>query len=120
MIEYQFESLGPVIHILILILMILLAIAAVSLIVVMAASPGRIAKARSHPQTEAINVLGWVGLPAGIVLWVVALVWAFYRQAGGGDATVRSTDYLLKLTQQIERLEQVIASIESRQKEVGK
>ena len=68
MIEYQFESLGPVIHILILILMILLAIAAVSLVVVMAALPGRIAKARSHPQTEAINVLGWVGLPAGIVL----------------------------------------------------
>ncbi len=39
------------------------------------------AQKRGHPQTEAVIVLGWVGL-LFVILWPVALAWAFYRQPG--------------------------------------
>ena len=38
--------------------------------------PGRIASERGHPHAGAISVLGWLGLLI-IVLWPVALVWAY-------------------------------------------
>jgi|GEM_PF-521105 len=41
--------------------------------------PGKIARARNHPQADAINVCSWIGLVAGGVGWVVALVWAYTR-----------------------------------------
>jgi hypothetical protein len=41
--------------------------------------PGKKAKERNHPQAEAINVLGWLGLLFGGVGWVVAVVWAYTR-----------------------------------------
>jgi hypothetical protein len=60
-----------------LVLMIALAIAAV---VVLGMLPGKIARRRSHPQAEAINVLSWAGLLLSFgVLWVVALAWAYVQ-----------------------------------------
>lgn len=41
--------------------------------------PGKKAHERNHPQAEAINVLGWVGLLLGGVGWMVALVWAYMK-----------------------------------------
>ena len=41
--------------------------------------PGKKAHERNHPQAEAINVLGWLGLLLGGVGWVVALVWAYTK-----------------------------------------
>jgi hypothetical protein len=41
--------------------------------------PGKTAAQRSHPQAEAINILGWVGLAFGGVGWVVALTWAHIK-----------------------------------------
>ena len=38
--------------------------------------PGRIAIARSHPEADAVNLMGWVGFMA-IVPWIQALIWAF-------------------------------------------
>ena len=38
--------------------------------------PGRIARARNHPEAEAVNMMGWVGFIA-IVPWVQAFLWAF-------------------------------------------
>lgn len=43
--------------------------------------PGKKAKERHHPQAEAINVLGWLGLLLGGVGWVVAVVWAYTKPA---------------------------------------
>jgi len=52
--------------------------------------PGKVAHRRGHPQAEAINVAGWLGLLTGIV-WIVALIWAYTvtkdmnpANAGGG------------------------------------
>ncbi|WP_420411018.1 DUF3302 domain-containing protein [Roseibium sp.] len=44
--------------------------------------PGKVAKKRGHPQADAINVCSWIGLAAGGVGWVVALVWAYTRPVG--------------------------------------
>ena len=40
--------------------------------------PGRIARERNHPQAEAVNVCGWLGLLTG-AFWIIAMVWAFWR-----------------------------------------
>jgi uncharacterized membrane protein len=41
--------------------------------------PGNIAKNRGHPQADAINVLGWIGLVTLGLAWPIALVWAYTR-----------------------------------------
>ena len=38
--------------------------------------PGKAARKRGHPQADAINVLGWLGLLLGIAPWLAAMVWA--------------------------------------------
>ncbi len=43
------------------------------------AAPGRIARERNHPQAEAINVCGWLGLITLGVPWIVAMVWAYTK-----------------------------------------
>lgn len=44
--------------------------------------PGKIARERNHPQADAINVCSWIGLAAGGLGWVVALVWAYMKPVG--------------------------------------
>lgn len=41
--------------------------------------PGRIAKKRAHPQSEAVSVCGWMGLLSGGLLLPVAYIWAYWR-----------------------------------------
>ena len=60
--------------------------------------PGKIARARSHPQAEAINICGWLGLLTG-VSWVVAMVWAHWRPGAG------SAPGSAELIRRIERIE---------------
>jgi len=43
--------------------------------------PGEIARARRHPQAEAISICGWMGIVT-LVLWPVAMVWAHLVPAG--------------------------------------
>ena len=38
--------------------------------------PGRIARARNHPDADAVNVMGWAGALA-VVPWIQAFIWAF-------------------------------------------
>ena len=61
------------------IVLIVLIVVAIVAFVVLAMLPGKIAKSRGHPQAEAINVAGWLGMFLGIIGWAVALVWAFTR-----------------------------------------
>ena len=41
--------------------------------------PGSIARERGHPQADAINVLGWLGVITLGLAWPIALVWAYTR-----------------------------------------
>jgi hypothetical protein len=45
-----------------------------------AGMPGRSARARNHPEAEAIALLGWLGLPLGVLPWLAAMVWARMQQ----------------------------------------
>ena len=57
------------------ILVAMIMIAAV-LFIQLAGMPGENARRRGHPQAKAIQTLGWLGLPLGVVPWLIALVWS--------------------------------------------
>ena len=59
-----------------------LALFGIWLFVALGSLPGKKAAERNHPQAEAINVLGWLGLLFGGVGWMVALVWAHMKPVG--------------------------------------
>ena len=63
------------------VILVLLVLIGIWIFVELAKLPGSKAMERQHPQTEAINVLGWVGLLFGGVPWLIALVWAFTKPA---------------------------------------
>ncbi len=94
--EYQFESLGPTVRIVVLIFLIVFALIALGVVVLIAALPGQIARSRHHPQADAINVCGWLGLPTGI-LWVVAMVWAFLRTNPSGSTQANASSAIQAL-----------------------
>ena len=48
--------------------------------------PGNIARKRGHPQADAINVLGWIGVITLGLAWPLALIWAHTR-SGEQQAT---------------------------------
>lgn len=110
--EYQFESIGSALRIVVLVFMIAAAIAGLGLIVVLAALPGQIAGSRRHPQTDAINTCGWLGLPTGI-LWVVAIVWAYYRNPSTGQTAKPESASLEVIAEQLTGLEKAVAALES-------
>lgn len=60
------------------IVLIVLICTVIWIFVFLAMLPGRIARKRNHPQSEAVNVAGWLGAIALGVFWPLALVWAFY------------------------------------------
>ncbi len=110
--DYQYESLGPALRMVVLAFLFVFALLALALIVVVAGLPGKIAKSRNHPQFPAINVCGWVGLPTGI-LWALALVWAFVKQQDRCLKNGIPGDSLKALCGQIDLLEQTIQMLES-------
>lgn len=107
--EFAFESLGPTLRYVVLVFMIAFAVIALIAIVMIAALPGQIAKRSGHPNANAINVCGWLGLPTG-VLWVVAMVWALTRGStlASDDGSLTSID----LDGQLSRLEKTILQLE--------
>ena len=70
-------------------ILVLLVLIVIWIFVKLAALPGQTATERGHPQAEAINVLGWVGLLLGVAPWLVALVWAYTKPVA---ARPRSSD----------------------------
>jgi hypothetical protein len=60
-----------------LLVLFVLLVAAVAGWVVLGMTPGRIARARNHPQAEAINVAGWWGVVTMGLLLPLAWIWAY-------------------------------------------
>ena len=61
------------------IILIVLAFIGLWVFVELGSLPGKKAAERQHPQADAIKVLGWLGLIAGGVGWIVAMVWAHMK-----------------------------------------
>ena len=59
--------------------------------VVLGMMPGRIARARKHPQADAINVCGWWGALTMGLLMPVAYIWA-YTTARASEQTDADAD----------------------------
>lgn len=62
-----------------LFILILLAALVIMVIIFIGGLPGKIARSRNHPQSDAINICGWVGIFTGGLLWIVALIWAYTK-----------------------------------------
>jgi len=60
------------------IVLILVIATVVGVLVVLAMMPGKIAAQRNHPQAEAVNVAGWLGMLTGII-WILAMIWAYIK-----------------------------------------
>ena len=60
-------------------ILVVLVLLVIGVYMALAKIPGEKARERGHPQAEAINVLGWIGLLLGLAPWVVALVWAYIK-----------------------------------------
>ena len=69
------------------VILVLLMLLLIWIFVKLAALPGQTAIQRGHPQAEAINVLGWVGLLLGVAPWLVALVWAYVKPGAAGQGS---------------------------------
>lgn len=86
-----------------------LVVTAVVAIAVLGALPGRVARSRQHPYTQAISVAGWVSLIFGGLLWPLALVWA-YAPPRSPAAAANSSDDIESLRQRVARLEAASAT----------
>lgn len=89
-----------------LVVMLVILAAVIWLVVLLGPLPGRIARDRSHPQADAIHVLGWIGLITLGVAWLVALVWAYTRPFG--DAALRAR--VSELEEELERFKGDVAT----------
>lgn len=92
------------------VVMLVLLTAVAILIKVLGALPGNIARSRSHPQADAINVCGWLGIVTLGLLWPVALIWAYTRTPGVPGTPDQGTDS----RQSVKALERTIADLSQR------
>ena len=60
-----------------LIVLLVLVGAGIAVWVILGMLPGRIARSRNHPQTDAINMCGWWGAVTMGLLSPVAYIWAY-------------------------------------------
>lgn len=74
------------------------------LVVKLGPLPGNIAKQRGHPQADAIQVLGWIGVITLGFAWPFALVWAYTRSGEQQDQY---------LAQRVADLEAELAALKS-------
>lgn len=62
-----------------LVILVVLGSTLVGCILLLGYLPGRIARQRSHPQAEAVNVCGWMGVLTGGLLLPLAFIWAYLK-----------------------------------------
>jgi hypothetical protein len=68
--------------------------------------PGQIARQRGHPQADAINVAGWVGLLTLGLFWPLALIWAFTRPQAASEADPDLRREVQSLAKRVQGLEE--------------
>ncbi len=66
------------------VVMLLLVATSVAVVVLLGRWPAKVARARNHPQAEAIAIGSWLTLFLGFVLWPLVVIWAYVKPAHGG------------------------------------
>jgi len=74
-------------------------------VVRLGALPGQIAKRREHPQADAIQVAGWLGILTMGLLWPLALIWAFGHPPSRIPADSGLREEIAQLTERVRTLE---------------
>ena len=88
-----------------LIVMAILLAMVIWLVVLLGSMPGNIARKRGHPQTEAIQALGWIGIITLGMSWFIGIVWA-YTNTGSSNSTELALDARVKaLESKLEQLQ---------------
>jgi hypothetical protein len=86
-----------------LIVLVVIVATTIFIFVTIGRIPGDVARNAGHPQADAINLLGWFGLLAGGVGWVVALIWSKTRPLAVDTAALEA---------RLSALEQRLADLE--------
>ena len=73
--------------------------AAIWIVVTLGALPGKLAAARNHPQTDAINILGWIGILTMGIGWLIAIVWAYTKPIANIEEMRALNDRIAELEQ---------------------
>ena len=87
--EFKLQTFGPFLHWLTLLVLIIMPVLLAYVVYRLGSLPGEIARARNHPQADAITVCGWMGIIT-LVLWPLALIWAYL--APNSPLTTSSAD----------------------------
>lgn len=87
-----------------LVVIVALVFLALFVLVDLAGLPGRVAHSRGHPQAEAVKMAGILGMLSGI-MWLLALVWAYYRPKAKVHATSDPSQEVAALKARITDLE---------------
>ena len=95
----------------------ILAVGALFLIAFIGGLPGRIAIARKHPEAEAVQLLGWVGL-LPVLPWLQALVWSI-KPTNVVDIRRFPAEERLAINEEIARLSGKLAELDAKQKATG-
>ena len=86
--DFKLQAFGPFLHWLTLIILCIMPVVLAYVIYRVGGLPGAIARWRNHPQADAVNMCGWMGIIT-LVLWPLALVWAYLakdKPLTGGSA----------------------------------
>lgn len=112
--DFKLQQFGPLLHWLTLIILCIAPVLAAFVIYRLGSLPGAIARSRNHPQADAINMCGWMGIIT-IVLWPIAMVWAYLvpgRPITGPEPG--AVEDRAALTAKLQQVSQRIAAIESK------
>ena len=96
------------------IVLLLLVSTGVGVIVLLGLWPANVARARNHPQAEAIVIGSWLTLLLGFVLWPLVVIWAYMKPVQGG--AVAPGDGLEK---KLAALQERLAQLETAARTVG-
>lgn len=88
-----------------LIVMAILLAVVIWLVVLLGSMPGNIARKRGHPQTEAIQALGWIGIITLGISWFIAIVWAYTNPVGNSSTDLALDARIKALESQLEQLQ---------------
>jgi hypothetical protein len=112
--QFTLQGVGPFLHWLTLGVLAVAPILIAYVIYKLGSLPGSIARLRKHPQADAINICGWMGIIT-IVLWPIAMVWAYLvpgRPIAGLEPG--AVEDRAALTAKLQQASQRIAAIESK------
>ena len=69
----------------------------VGVVVLLGLWPGKVARARNHPQSEAIAIGSWLTLLLGFVLWPLVVIWAYIKPSAAEHQLASMDERLARL-----------------------